>query len=240
MECDSTLINGGTTMESKTQEVIHHEQEHATSMDLTTLINPWAWFQPKALHPIVLDLIYWRNVKITTAVVFGSLGLLVALAYVSFISILAYSSLATLAVTITYRIYKNIVQAVQKSNDGHPFKDWLAADTNIPFEKMHDASDVFVDQFNSFVGEMKRLFLVEDLVDSIKFGCLLWCLTYVGYWFNGLTLFIIHLVAMFSLPKIYEVNKTQVDYHVGFLRTWLGDVLGKIKGALPIGKEKAQ
>lgn len=36
-----------------------------------------------------------------------------------------------------------------------------------------------------------RLFLVEDLVDSLKFGVLLWCLTYVGACFNGITLIIL-------------------------------------------------
>lgn len=44
---------------------------------------------------------------------------------------------------------------------------------------------------NALLTELRRLFLVEDLVDSIKFGVVLYCLTYVGAIFNGMTCVII-------------------------------------------------
>lgn len=198
-------------------------------IDLRSIINP------------LVDLIYWRDVK-KTGVVFGSLMvILLSLAYLSLISVVAYTSLAVLTGTITFRVYKNIMQAVQKSQDGHPFKCILEMDTDLPSEKVHEATDVIVSQINSTVSELKRLFLVEDLVDSVKFGCLLWCLTYLGSWFNGLTLVILAVVALFSLPKVYEQNQTQIDQYVGLVRSQVNDVMSKVKAALPIGnKEKAQ
>ena len=70
----------------------------------------------------MLDLIYWRDVR-KTGVVFGSMLLvLLSLAFFSLLSVLAYLSLAVLTVTLSFRVYKNIMAAVQKSNDGHPFK----------------------------------------------------------------------------------------------------------------------
>ena len=70
----------------------------------------------------VLDLIYWRDVK-KTGVVFGSmLVLLLSLACFSVLSVIAYLSLAVLTVTISFRVYKNVLGAVQKSGEGHPFK----------------------------------------------------------------------------------------------------------------------
>lgn len=70
----------------------------------------------------VVNLIYWRDVK-KSGVVFGSIMvILLSLAYLSLISVLAYLSLTILTGTIAFRIYKNIMQAVQKSQDGHPFK----------------------------------------------------------------------------------------------------------------------
>lgn len=47
-------------------------------------------------------------------------------------------------------------------------RDILELDTNLPQEKVHEATDVIVKQMNSTVTELKRLFLVEDLVDSVK------------------------------------------------------------------------
>ena len=41
-------------------------------------------------------------------------------------------------------------------------------DTNLPVDKVHEVTDVLVGQINSLVSELKRLFLVEDLVDSVK------------------------------------------------------------------------
>jgi len=71
---------------------------------------------------VVLDLIYWRDLK-KTGVVFGSLlVLLMSLALFSVLSVISYLSLVTLTVTISYRIYRNILAAVQKTGEGHPFQ----------------------------------------------------------------------------------------------------------------------
>ena len=65
---------------------------------------------------------YWRDPK-KTGVVFGSLlVLLLSLALFSVLSVLAYLLLATLTVTISFVVYKKVMAAVQKTNDGHPFK----------------------------------------------------------------------------------------------------------------------
>ncbi|XP_071520279.1 uncharacterized protein [Panulirus ornatus] len=191
-------------------------------------------------NPLV-ELIYWRDVKRTGAVFAGLLVLLISMAFLSLISVVSYASLTILTGTITYRVYKNIMQAVQKSQDGHPFKTFLELDTDLPADKVHEASEVVMNQINLTITELKRLFFVEDLVDSIKFGCLLWCLTYLGSWFNGLTLVILATVAVFTLPKVYEQNKAHIDQYWTLVRTQVNDVMTKVKAAIPIGnKEKTQ
>lgn len=74
------------------------------------------------------------------------------------------------------------------------FRDLLEFDVSLPQEKVKEVSEVAVAHINAAVVELRRLFLVEDLVDSIKFGVLLWTLTYLGAWFNGMTLIIIGLL----------------------------------------------
>lgn len=65
---------------------------------------------------------YWRDPK-KSGIVFGSvLGVLLSLSYFSLISVVAHLSLVLLTGTISFRIYKNVLQAVQKTSDGHPFK----------------------------------------------------------------------------------------------------------------------
>lgn len=70
----------------------------------------------------VESLIYWRDVK-KSGIVFGAgLITLVAISSFSVISVFAYLSLLALFGTVAFRIYKSVTQAVQKTNDGHPFK----------------------------------------------------------------------------------------------------------------------
>jgi reticulon-1 len=67
-------------------------------------------------------LIYWRDVK-KSGVVFGiGLAILLAMSMFSLISVFAYMSILTLAGTISFRIYKTVMSAVQKTSEGHPFK----------------------------------------------------------------------------------------------------------------------
>jgi hypothetical protein len=70
-------------------------------------------------------------------------------------------------------------------------REILELDLTLPQDKVREVTDIAVVHVNAAALELRRLFLVEDLVDSIKFGVLLWCLTYVGSWFNGMTLIII-------------------------------------------------
>jgi len=71
---------------------------------------------------VVSDLIYWRDAK-KTGVVFGStLVLLLSLALFSVLSVLAYLSLVTLTITISYRVYRSIFASLQKTGEGHPFQ----------------------------------------------------------------------------------------------------------------------
>ena len=76
------------------------------------------WLSPEVQH----DLIYWKNPR-DTGIIFGSvLVVLLAVKYVSVISVVANLSLALITATMAFRIYKSVLAAVNKSQDGHPFK----------------------------------------------------------------------------------------------------------------------
>ncbi|XP_023683950.1 reticulon-1-A isoform X9 [Paramormyrops kingsleyae] len=188
----------------------------------------------------VVDLLYWRDVK-TTGVVFGAaLFLLLSLSVCSIISVCSYVGLALLSVTITFRIYKGILQAVQKSDEGHPFKAYLTQNVTLSEDLVHKYSDVALTHLNCTLKELRRLFLVEDLVDSLKFAVLMWILTYVGALFNGLTLLILGLIAVFSTPIIYEKHQAQIDHYLALARNQIKDIFGKIQAKVPGMKPKAE
>ncbi|XP_046886177.1 reticulon-4b isoform X3 [Hypomesus transpacificus] len=188
----------------------------------------------------LVEFLYWRDVK-ATGVVFGaSLLLLLSLTVCSIVSVCSYVGLALLSVTISFRIYKGILQAIQKSDEGHPFKLYLDQEVALSEDAVHRYSDVALARINKTVGDLRRLFLVEDLIDSIKFAVLMWILTYVGALFNGLTLLILGLVGAFSCPIIYEKHQVQIDHYLGMVNNQIKDVVAKIQAKVPGLKRKAE
>ncbi|XP_050669764.1 reticulon-1-A isoform X4 [Leptidea sinapis] len=206
-------------------------------MSVCNVLDPHAWFDPQRLHPAVESLVYWRCAARSGAALGTGLVLLVALASCSVVSVLAYAALLALSAAVAFRIYKNILQAVQKTNDGHPFKYLLDKDMTVSVERAQALAASTTAHLNAALHELRRLFLVEDLVDSLKFGVLLWCLTYVGACFNGITLIILGWIALFTLPKAYEMNKAQVDANLELARGKINEIVAKVRAAVPLGKK---
>ncbi|KAJ8387315.1 hypothetical protein AAFF_G00158110 [Aldrovandia affinis] len=188
----------------------------------------------------LVDLLYWRDIKVTGVVFGASLFLLLSLTVCSIVSVCSYVALALLSVTVAFRIYKGILQAVQKSDEGHPFKAYLDQDVSLSEDSVHKYSDMALERLNVAVKELRRLFLVDDLVDSLKFAVGMWVLTYVGALFNGLTILILGLIGLFSCPVIYEKNQAQIDHYVALVNKQFKDVVGKVQAKVPGLKPKTE
>jgi len=185
----------------------------------------------------MVDLIYWKDIKKSAVVAASSLFLLISLSIFSVLSVISYISLAVLTVTFSYAVYKRTLAAVQKSNDGHPFGQYLEMDLAISPEKAQEYAEIISSYMATYVGELRRLVLIEDMIDSIKFGIFLWVMTYIGAWFNGLTLMILGLVSMFSLPKTYEVYQEQIDAYLALAQDQVKGIMAQIHAKIPIGKK---
>ncbi|XP_038607213.1 reticulon-4 isoform X2 [Tachyglossus aculeatus] len=202
--------------------------------------SPSALFSGELSKISVVDLLYWRDIK-KTGVVFGaSLFLLLSLTVFSIVSVTAYIALALLSVTISFRIYKGVIQAVQKSNEGHPFSAYLDSEVAISEDLVQKYSSSALGHVNCTIKELRRLFLVDDLVDSLKFAVLMWVFTYVGALFNGLTLLILALISLFSVPVIYERHQAQIDHYLGLVNKNVKDAMAKIQAKIPGLKRKAE
>lgn len=187
-----------------------------------------------------IDLLYWRNVKQSGAVFSSVLLLLFSLTQFSMVSVGAYLALAALSASISFRIYKSVLQAVQKTDEGHPFKSYLEMEIALSQDQISKYADKILLYSNTCMKELRRLFLVQDLIDSLKFAVLMWLLTYVGALFNGLTLLILAVVSMFTMPVVYEKHQAQIDQYVGLIRTQVNSVVGKIQAKIPGAKRKEE
>uniref|UniRef100_A0A4X2LHX8 Reticulon n=1 Tax=Vombatus ursinus TaxID=29139 RepID=A0A4X2LHX8_VOMUR len=229
----------GKISQKKAADVTGVSQSHRSSKDSGQNI----WSSPPLLFlnkQKAIDLLYWRDIK-QTGIVFGSfLLLLFSLTQFSVVSVVAYLALAALSATISFRIYKSVLQAVQKTDEGHPFKAYLELEISLSQDQIQKYTDYLQLYVNSAAKELRRLFLVQDLVDSLKFAVLMWLLTYVGALFNGLTLLIMAVVSMFTLPVVYFKHQAQIDQYLGLVRTHVNTVVGKIQAKIPGAKRQTE
>ncbi|XP_069570647.1 reticulon-3-B-like [Brachyistius frenatus] len=189
-----------------------------------------------------LQLIHWREPR-KSASAFGlSLLILISVATLSVISVVSYLLLACLCVTITFRVYKSVIQAVQKSDEGHPFKFLLDRDISVSTEAVRQLADQGLVHLNWFSAQTRRLLLVEDLVDSLKLAAVMWVMTYVGAVFNGVTILILADIIFFTTPLIYQKKKAKIDHHIELFRSRLEETLQKLQDRLPgaVKRNKAE
>jgi len=183
-------------------------------------------------------LVHWEAPTASGAVFGAVLGLLTGIAYFSLISVAAYISLAALAAVMAIKVYSFVMVFMKKAEPGSdPLHCVTSIDVTIPPERVADMTGFLVDLLNPAVMELRRLFLLESIFDTLKFILCLWGLTYIGSWFNMMTLVILTWVGCFTLPLVYKNNQAAVDDVVGQVNTQITDIKEKLAGVIP-GKSK--
>merc|ERR1712180_264347 len=195
------------------------------------------WLSPDQMN----SLLYWDNPRDSGIICGSVLVCLLAVRYISLISVIGNLSLALVTATMSFRIYKSVLAAVNKSNEGHPFKQFLEVDVTLPADKVSSMSDFFFSKLNAILLKLKSILLVENTVESVKFAVLMYLLTYIGAMMNGLTIVTLAWIGIFSLPRVYRDNQKQIDEAINPLKSKLEDLQAKLQSSLPasiVGKKE--
>jgi len=180
-------------------------------------------------------LVYWEDPVQTGAVFGGVLVGLVSLTSCSLITVLSYSCLSLLLGVLGVRLYSFVMVKAGKAEAGSdPLAKVAALPLALPADTVSSMAPCFASTLNTVLAELRRLFLVESMVDTIKFGLSLWLLTYIGAWFNALTLVILSWVGFFTLPKLYVNNQVQVDEVVAKVMVQVEEVKAKVVALIPM------
>lgn len=184
-------------------------------------------------------LYHWTD-PIKTGIVFGTvLASLISVCYFSVISVVSYTSLLALMAVIALKIYTYVMVTFLKKEATNPISKYAGVDVTIPAEKVTDFANCATNKINKTILELRRLFLVENMVDSIKFGLSLWFMTYIGSWFNMMTLIILAWVGLFTIPKVYLNNKAAIDPILEKIKVQYDEVMGKVSAMIPAGAKAA-
>jgi len=126
-------------------------------------------------------------------------------------TVCAYAALLILALVGGCKLYVYLMVSLLKKLPDEPSSDPLnlvyTLDLTIPAENVVKISNYATDIVNSGLSELKKLFFCENMIDTVKFGTSLYCLTYIGSWFHFLTIIILTWTALFTLPRVYLNNQ---------------------------------
>jgi len=187
------------------------------------------WLNPDQMN----SMLYWDNPRDSGIACGSVLVCLLAVRYISLISVIGNLSLALVTATMSFRIYKSVLAAVNKTQEGHPFKQFLDIDVTLPAEKVAEITDGLFNKLNSILSKLKSVLLVENVIESLKFSVAMYLLTYIGALVNGLTIVTLAWVGIFSLPRVYRDNQKQIDDAILPLKSKLDDLQAKIQAAIP-------
>jgi len=178
----------------------------------------------------------WED-PIATGFIFGTvLTTLISICYYSLISVAAYMSLTALLTVLSLKIYNYVMVTFLKKEACNYIASMSDIDLSVPEDKVNQFANNATTKLNAALIELKRLFLVENMLDSVKFGLSLWVLTYIGSWFNAMTLIIMSWVALFTIPKVYINNKSQIDPVLDKLKAQVNEISGKVTAMIPQAK----
>jgi len=171
-----------------------------------------------------MDVIYWKDTERTGMVLTGLVVGLLSLFQLSIITVISTVSLAIVCFTISVRIYYQILFILNWGDGEHPFKSYLDLDISFSGEDADRYMQKAIVMIMSAVDTLNRLFFVGNLFDSLKFLVLIYLVTFLGDLCNGLTLLIIGVIAIFSLPLFYRQRQEQVDSFIAKIQAQIDNV----------------
>jgi len=183
------------------------------------------WLTPEIKENLTL----WKNPR-DSGIVFGFvLVFLLGIRYVSIISVLANMSLALITSTMAFRIYKSVLSVLNKTQDGHPFKQYITMDVTLPTSQVHDLAILVTRHLNLVLRLAKSAIMFDDKMQSVKFAFAMYALTFIGSMCNGLSLVIAVWIFLFTGPKVYKDNQAQIDEALKPIKEKVDELMMKMK-----------
>ncbi|XP_063061941.1 reticulon-2a isoform X2 [Engraulis encrasicolus] len=158
-----------------------------------------------------MDLIYWKDTERSGMVLTGIVVVLLSIFQLSIVSVFSTVSLIVVCGTISMRIYYRVLQAIGWHDGKHPFQKYMDLDISLHGGE----ADLYMQKIIVFlcaaINTIKNLVFVRSLFNSLKFLLLMYLVTFMGDLCTGITLIIVGVIAIFSVPLFYKKHQAQVD-----------------------------
>ncbi|KAL3083322.1 hypothetical protein niasHS_011124 [Heterodera schachtii] len=186
----------------------------------------------------LLELVYWRDPQKSGAVLASLFLCVYVFQHFSVLSVLINGALCLLLATVGFRVFKLAEAHFKKLPDAgaNPYQQYLDMEVAVPMDKLHHHVDLAVEYALFLAKKIRHIYLSDALLDSMKFGLILHSLSYVASWFSGLSLFVLFVLAVFTVPKTYELYKEPIDGYVNLAKEQLELFSNLLQEKLPFLK----
>ncbi|XP_063811188.1 reticulon-2-like [Pseudophryne corroboree] len=184
------------------------------------------------MRKAVMDLLYWRDIALSAGCLTGLTLCLLCLIQYSVISVISYACLLLLSATFTVWVYSKLLHTIKKGDGVNPFQKYLDAEPILPEQQVEAVTARLVVLSLSALSTFRRLFLVQDTKESLKFLVLLYLFTYVGAVVNGLTLLLLGVIGIFTFPVMYKHNQALVDHYLSLITNRVAAIRSKFRAQL--------
>lgn len=200
----------------------------------------------KAIHLIVrngrvyepqdFNLWMWTHPPVSGLGLVSGIAVLLALVKFSLISVVSHTLLSILLIGVAARVYVHLMGFLKKPCTD-PLDNVRDIEVTLPAEKVESFVTSSAQQLNTFATCLKSLILVENYVESIKFGVLMYLLSFVGAMFNTLTLLILVWIGAFIFPTVYDQNQDKFDDMAAQLKEKYHGINDKVNSMIPATKK---
>merc|ERR1711915_919842 len=117
--------------------------------------------------------------------------------------------------------------AVPNSDPLHKLYDF---DLDIKSDHLESFASESLESMNQILAKLKDLFLFVNFMDSLKFGVVMYLISYIGSICNLLTIVIVGWISVFSIPRLYIDNRSLIDSMWEKLHCQIVDLKNKVCG----------
>lgn len=188
---------------------------------------------------LVEDLLLWKCPKYSGAVFGSTLVVLLSLATFTLLSVVSTLLLLALTGVGAYRFYLSVLFRIKGTYDDI-FDKISSTDFSLPKDKIQELARLLDTDINRVINQLKSIILWDNLATSAVAYFVVYLVYCVASVFNTITLLILVHLAAFSLPKVYQVYKVQIDQTIQQATEFAHKTAEDIMAKLPFLKKKVQ
>ena len=178
----------------------------------------------------------WTHPPASGLALVAGLGVLISLVKFSLISVVSHTLLSILLIGVAAKVYVELMGFLKKPCTD-PLDNVRDIEVTLPAEQVETFVTSSAEHLNTVATSLKSLILVEDYVESIKFGVLMYILSFVGAMFNTLSLLILAWIGAFIFPTVYDQNQDKFDDMAAQLTEKYRAINDKVSSMIPAAKK---